>query len=206
MLQRYGGNLDCRELRAGATLILPVAHDGAGLYFGDCKALMGDGEIVGPPEVRRSVTASAVPLERPLSLEWPRIETTEEPDHGRLRQTARVERATGVPRTPQLDRGRLRPAARAGGSVVGDGRARADRTSEDGAARHGLLRRPTRRLRALRPLANKPASRDADHMVDDAVAPASTPSWRFMQPQAWFGTICRWSPTAGRPSSFETSM
>ena len=74
---RYGGNLDCRELCAGATLILPVAHDGGGLYFGDCKALMGDGEIVGPPEVGAVVSASAEPRERPLSLEWPRLETSE---------------------------------------------------------------------------------------------------------------------------------
>jgi amidase len=72
---RYGGNLDCREIRAGATVTLPVAHDGGGLYFGDCKALMGDGEIVGPPEVGALVTASAVPVERPTSLVWPRIET-----------------------------------------------------------------------------------------------------------------------------------
>jgi amidase len=78
MLQgRYGGNLDCRELRAGATLVLSVAHDGAGLYFGDCKALMGDGEIVAPPEVGALVTASAEPRERPASLEWPRIETND---------------------------------------------------------------------------------------------------------------------------------
>ena len=78
MLQgRYGGNLDCRELRAGATLVLPVAHDGGGLYFGDCKALMGDGEIVGPPEVGALVTASAETRERPASMSWPRIETAE---------------------------------------------------------------------------------------------------------------------------------
>jgi amidase len=78
MLQgRYGGNLDCRELRAGATIVLPVEHDGGGLYFGDCKALMGDGEIVAPPEVGALVTASAEPRERPASLEWPRIETDE---------------------------------------------------------------------------------------------------------------------------------
>jgi amidase len=78
MLQgRYGGNLDCRELRAGATLVLSVAHDGARLYFGDCKALMGDGEIVAPPEVGALVTASAEPRERPASLEWPRIETND---------------------------------------------------------------------------------------------------------------------------------
>ena len=74
---RYGGNLDCRELRAGATVILPVSHDGGGLYFGDCKALMGDGEIVGPPEVGALVTASAEPRERPASLDWPRIETSD---------------------------------------------------------------------------------------------------------------------------------
>ena len=78
MLQgRYGGNLDCREVRKGATLVLPVAHDGAGLYFGDCKALMGDGEITAPPEVGALVTASAEPRERPVSMEWPRIETSE---------------------------------------------------------------------------------------------------------------------------------
>ncbi|HEX4525351.1 MAG TPA: acetamidase/formamidase family protein [Gaiellaceae bacterium] len=78
MLQgRYGGNLDCRELRAGATLVLPVAHDGAGLYFGDCKALMGDGEITAPPEVGALITASAEPRERPAAMEWPRIETVD---------------------------------------------------------------------------------------------------------------------------------
>jgi acetamidase/formamidase len=72
---RYGGNLDCREIRDGATVVLPVEHDGAGLYFGDCKALMGDGEIVGPPEVGALVTASAEPRVRPASMTWPRIET-----------------------------------------------------------------------------------------------------------------------------------
>lgn len=75
---RFGGNLDCRELRAGVTMTLPVAHDGAGLYFGDCKALMGDSEIVGPPEVGALVTASAEPVSRPASLEWPRIESADE--------------------------------------------------------------------------------------------------------------------------------
>jgi acetamidase/formamidase len=74
---RYGGNLDCREIRAGATVVLPVAHDGGGLYFGDCKALMGDSEIVGPPEVGALVTASAEPRPRPASLAWPRIETAD---------------------------------------------------------------------------------------------------------------------------------
>jgi acetamidase/formamidase len=38
---------------------------------------MGDGEIVGPPEVGALVTASAEPRARPASLQWPRIETSE---------------------------------------------------------------------------------------------------------------------------------
>jgi amidase len=71
----YGGNMDCPEIVAGVTVVLPVEHDGARLYFGDCKALMGDGEIVNPPEVGALVTASAVPRARPASMTWPRIET-----------------------------------------------------------------------------------------------------------------------------------
>ena len=72
---RYGGNMDCREIRAGATLVLPVFREGAGLYFGDCKALMGDSEIVGPPEVGALVTASATVRDRPAAMQWPRLET-----------------------------------------------------------------------------------------------------------------------------------
>jgi amidase len=72
---RYGGNVDCPEIVAGATVVLPVEHDGAGLYFGDCKALMGAGELVNAPEVGALVTASALPRPRPAALTWPRIET-----------------------------------------------------------------------------------------------------------------------------------
>ena len=74
---RYGGNMDCREIRAGATLVIPVETPGAGLYFGDCKALMGDSEIVGPPEVGALVTATAEPRPRPASMGWPRLETAD---------------------------------------------------------------------------------------------------------------------------------
>ena len=78
MLQgRYGGNLDCRELRAGATVVLPVAHDGGGLYFGDCKALMGDGEIVAPPEVGAARHGERRASRAAASIEWPRIETSD---------------------------------------------------------------------------------------------------------------------------------
>ncbi|WP_199826294.1 acetamidase/formamidase family protein [Streptomyces sp. SBT349] len=42
-----GGNIDCRELVAGATLFLPVTVDGAMLCVGDGHAAQGDGEVSG---------------------------------------------------------------------------------------------------------------------------------------------------------------
>ncbi len=43
----HGGNMDCREIRAGTTLYLPVFVPGALLALGDLHAAMGDGEVVG---------------------------------------------------------------------------------------------------------------------------------------------------------------
>ncbi len=43
----FGGNLDFHLLTRGATIYLPVFHDGAYLYFGDGHALQGAGEIAG---------------------------------------------------------------------------------------------------------------------------------------------------------------
>jgi acetamidase/formamidase len=42
-----GGNLDVRQLTAGATLFLPVAVPGALLSVGDAHAAQGDGEVAG---------------------------------------------------------------------------------------------------------------------------------------------------------------
>lgn len=42
-----GGNIDCRLLGAGATLLLEVAVDGALLHLGDGHARQGDGEVSG---------------------------------------------------------------------------------------------------------------------------------------------------------------
>ncbi|QGN34263.1 acetamidase/formamidase family protein [Microlunatus sp. Gsoil 973] len=41
------GNIDCRDLVAGATLYIPVAVDGALLSVGDGHAAQGDGEVSG---------------------------------------------------------------------------------------------------------------------------------------------------------------
>jgi amidase len=73
----YGGNLDVREITAGATVVLPVEVRGAGLYFGDCKAAMGDGEIVCAPEAGTRIVASARPMNRPAGMGAPRILTAD---------------------------------------------------------------------------------------------------------------------------------
>ena len=54
--RRWGGNIDCKELVAGATLYLPIAVDGASLMAGDGHGAQGDGEVSG--------TAIECPLER----------------------------------------------------------------------------------------------------------------------------------------------
>src|SRR5262245_10138889 len=43
----HGGNMDTRHLTAGATLFLPVFHDGARISMGDGHAAQGDGEVCG---------------------------------------------------------------------------------------------------------------------------------------------------------------
>ena len=43
----HGGNMDTRHITAGATLFLPVFHDGARFSIGDGHAAQGDGEVCG---------------------------------------------------------------------------------------------------------------------------------------------------------------
>ncbi|HUU27248.1 MAG TPA: acetamidase/formamidase family protein [archaeon] len=45
--QDTGGNMDCKEVRAGATLIFTARVEGALVGLGDVHALQGDGEIRG---------------------------------------------------------------------------------------------------------------------------------------------------------------
>jgi acetamidase/formamidase len=45
--RRVGGNLDCRDVVAGATLVLPVEVSGGWLSAGDPHATQGDGEVCG---------------------------------------------------------------------------------------------------------------------------------------------------------------
>jgi acetamidase/formamidase len=71
----YLGNTDCCEIGAGATVILPVEVDGALIYFGDCKAAMGDGEVLCAPEIGARIVARATPISRPESMGAPRVLT-----------------------------------------------------------------------------------------------------------------------------------
>ena len=41
----HGGNMDCKEIREGATVLLPVNAPGALLAIGDLHAVMADGEV-----------------------------------------------------------------------------------------------------------------------------------------------------------------
>lgn len=63
-----GGNIDCKDLVAGATLYLPVAVPGALLYLGDGHAAQGDGEVGGTAiecAMTTEVTVTVV-TDRPL--------------------------------------------------------------------------------------------------------------------------------------------
>ncbi|HUK94325.1 MAG TPA: acetamidase/formamidase family protein [Gaiellaceae bacterium] len=69
--RRFGGNMDCKELVAGATLFLPIPVDGALFSAGDGHAAQGDGEVSGTAietPVRAQVTLS---LRDDLPLKWP---------------------------------------------------------------------------------------------------------------------------------------
>lgn len=43
----FGGNMECRYVREGATVYLPVFHEGAYFFLGDGHANQGDGELAG---------------------------------------------------------------------------------------------------------------------------------------------------------------
>ena len=73
----FGGNMDAVELRAGTTVYLPVFHDGAYFYFGDCHARQGHGEIAGTGlETSMDVTFE-IDVIKGRTIDWPRLEDDE---------------------------------------------------------------------------------------------------------------------------------
>jgi acetamidase/formamidase len=73
---RYGGNMDFNKLTAGATLYLPVFHNGAQFFTGDSHAVQGDGEVNGTA-IEASLTATLqfiVHKGEGRPMKWPRAE------------------------------------------------------------------------------------------------------------------------------------
>lgn len=73
----HGGNLDCRFITTGATLYLPVSHQGAYLLLGDAHAAQGDGELNGDAlETSMSFAFTVTVLKKAeMSISSPVIET-----------------------------------------------------------------------------------------------------------------------------------
>lgn len=73
----YGGNLDYKEVREGATVILPVSVPGAYFFIGDGHALQGDGEAVGSGIETSLDVQFTVALKKKAEVTEPRIENSE---------------------------------------------------------------------------------------------------------------------------------
>ncbi|WNF24958.1 acetamidase/formamidase family protein [Mesobacillus jeotgali] len=76
---RYcGGNIDCKELKRGSTLYLPISVDGALFSIGDGHAAQGDGEVSGTAiECPMDLVDITLTLRDDLSLKMPRANTPE---------------------------------------------------------------------------------------------------------------------------------
>jgi len=73
---RWGGNMDFNKLTVGATLYLPVFHNGAQFFTGDSHAVQGDGEINGTA-IEASLTGTfqfIVHKGAGKSMVWPQAE------------------------------------------------------------------------------------------------------------------------------------
>ncbi len=70
----FGGNMDASDIRAGATVFLPVYHEGALFYFGDIHAGQGDGEVCGSGLETTAVVTMQFEVIKGKKILWPRIE------------------------------------------------------------------------------------------------------------------------------------
>lgn len=70
----FGGNMDASDVTEGATVYLPVFHEGAYFYFGDGHALQGDGEFCGSGLETTMAVTFQFELIKGKKIAWPRIE------------------------------------------------------------------------------------------------------------------------------------
>ncbi len=73
----FGGNMDTSDAREGATVYLPIFHEGAYFYFGDVHALQGDGEITGSGIETSADVTLQLDVIKGKTIAWPRIENDE---------------------------------------------------------------------------------------------------------------------------------
>ncbi len=73
----FGGNMDTPEIREGATVYLPIFHEGAYFYFGDGHARQGDGEVSGTGLETSMDVILEIDLIKAKTIDWPRIENDE---------------------------------------------------------------------------------------------------------------------------------
>lgn len=73
----FGGNMDTSDAGEGATVYLPIFHEGAYFYFGDVHALQGDGEITGSGIETSADITLEIDLIKGKKIEWPRLENDE---------------------------------------------------------------------------------------------------------------------------------
>ena len=73
----WGGNMDYKEIREGATVLIPVYHPGGYLMFGDGHALQGDGEAVGSGVETSLDVEMVVELRKKAELTTLRVENEE---------------------------------------------------------------------------------------------------------------------------------
>lgn len=77
--RRVGGNMDCRDVRTGATLLLPVEVDGALLSAGDPHGGQGDGEVCGTAVETTARARVRAELRPGLTIDGPQLELPPEP-------------------------------------------------------------------------------------------------------------------------------
>lgn len=71
----HGGNMDCKMIKKGVTLYLPVNVKGALLAMGDLHAAMGDGEIMGSGIEISGKVKVKVEVKKDFKYSTPLIET-----------------------------------------------------------------------------------------------------------------------------------
>ena len=70
----WGGNLDCRDIKEGTTVYIPVFHPGALLYIGDVHASQGDTEFYGAADETRAEVTVRCELIRGKQIPYIRLE------------------------------------------------------------------------------------------------------------------------------------